>query len=436
MIFFGFGIGFKRAAAIVFLYLSLVLPCFATFTLDPTFGNGGKVTHSFADSSTSYSSRALRVFVQSGGRILVGGHFTNPGLDMQRYGVGLVGFTPGGAVDTTFSQVRSWRADADTTLSDAFPYADGSTMLLTEILRVPVGSATVHPLRQNPNGSPDNVFASNVAVGPPCCTGQFAARPVQIALRGDGKILVLTFEDGEYFLYRLNSDGTRDASFGENGIVKIVFNRVAALHPIQMLALPDGKILIVGNYVGDADNFFMTRLNETGSRDKRFERLGFVKVPFPAGSDGEIKSAVLQADGKILVVGTIFSETAVSIWMGRFRPNGRLDPEFGNNGVAIPDLIPNEGEVANSVIVSPEGKIRIAGWSGSSSFFTTGFVVARFSGSGAYEDHIKIQFTNNQGTLGFDLALQPDGKLVVVGQTRNPDLAVSGYLVAIARLIE
>lgn len=428
---------FNRTATSLFLCLSLVIPCFATFTLDPTFGSGGKVTLAFPDASNAYSSNAYRVFIQPGGRILVAGKFVNRGEQMQMDGVAMVGFTPGGAVDDTFSQVREWRPDAHITLRDALMYADGSTLLLSEILRWPVGSATVHPLRQHPNGNRDNVFAANVAIGPPCCSGQFAARPVQIALRNDGKILAL-IEDGGYFLYRLNANGTRDTTFGQNGVVPITFNRLRTPSVIQMFALDDGKIVIVGNSGFDegARNFFITRLTETGSRDKRFERLGFVKVPFPVGSTGEISGAVLQSDGKILVAGTIFSETAVSIWMGRFRPNGRLDPTFGNNGVAIPDLIPNEAEFINSVIVSPDGKIRIAGWTGNPSFFTTGFLVARFSSSGAPEDHIKIPFANNQGTRAFDLALQPDGKLVVVGGTRNPDASINGGVFAIARLTE
>jgi hypothetical protein len=68
-------------------------PIFATFALDEMFGPGGRVTISFPDATTSFSSNGLRIFVQPSGRILAAGGFTNNGPDGQFPGIAWVGLT-------------------------------------------------------------------------------------------------------------------------------------------------------------------------------------------------------------------------------------------------------------------------------------------------------------------------------------------------------
>lgn len=426
---------FTRTATAIVLALSFSLPCFATFSLDPTFGSGGKIIISFPDSSTGYSSEAFRVFVQPGGRIVVGGTFTRATADGQLAGVAIVGLEPGGLIDPTFAQTLDWRSDASTSFRDAHFYSDGSMLRMSQVLRLPAGSSTVRAARTAANGADDSVFASNASIGP-CCFGFFAARPVQIAVRGDGKILALITDNGEFFLYRLNADGTRDTTFGVNGIMPVRFNRISTPSNFntEMVALNDGKVLIVGHVepFGDGSSkFFLARLTEAGMPDKTFGRMGFTTVEFGAGLFGFVRRAILQPDGKILLAGNI-SASDLDVWMARFRPNGRLDTSFGNGGFVISDLLPGGTDVAASIALSPDNKIRIAGWIGS----PTNFLVARFSTSGSLEDSTTIPFTPNQFSWANDVTLQPDGKVVVVGRTKNPDTATSGGSFAVARLTE
>ena len=51
------------------------------------------------------------------------------------------------------------------------------------------------------------------------------------------------------------------------------------------------------------------------------------------------------------------------------------------------------------------------------------------------EDNISFPFTPGQYALAYDVTLQPDGKLLVIGETKNPDTA-TGSVFAIARLTE
>jgi uncharacterized delta-60 repeat protein len=425
---------FTRAFTITFLFFSFVSQSFATFTLDPTFSNSsGKLTIAFPDSSTAYSSRGVRIFVQPSGRIVAGGEFTWATPDGQLTGVAMVGLTQAGALDTTYGSggsVLDWRSDASTSFSDALMYSDGRTLRLSQVFRLPVGSSTVQTVRLAENGGADTVFASNVSIGP-CCFGFFNARPVQIAVRSDGKILALITDQGEYFLYRLNSDGTRDTSFGVNGVLRIVFNKFSPTSLIEMIALSDGKILLVGHVTG-SNEFFLARLAESGNWDKTFGRVGIVRMAFGAGITGRIQKAVLQPDGNILLAGSI-TDSDSDVWMMRLRSNGRIDTSFGSSGIVIRDFTPAGTDVATAATLSADGKIRIAGYLGS----PESFLVARFGANGTFEESTSIAFTSGQYAIANDVTLQPDGKLLVIGYTRNPNTsATTGSAFAIARLTE
>ena len=427
----------SRVAIIALFCVALVSPTQAVFTLDATF-NGGKVTVSFPNSSSNYTSQAFRVFVQPGGRILLGGSFTNGTADGQLGGVASVGLTQAGELDAGYGsggRFTAWRSDANTNPRDALMYPDGSTLYITQVFRLPVGSSTVEAFRLSENGGFDSVFAANVSIGP-CCIGFFNARPVQIAVQSDGKILALITDQGEYFLYRLNADGTRDTTFGNNGVAGLVFNKFSP-NLVEMIALNDGKILFVGHVapfdtnLGSSELFF-ARLTQTGSWDKTFGRAGMLRVPFASGVTGIVRKAIVQSDGKILLSGNVVSSDA-DVWVARFRPNGRRDTGFGENGVVIHDFSVGDADIANSIAISADGKIRIAGQIGQS---TPSFLVARFSANGTLEDQTSISFTTGQYAVAQDIALQQDGKLLVAGYARNPNMSITGSVMAIARFIE
>jgi len=292
-------------------------------------------------------------------------------------------------------------------------------------------------VRLSPNGGVDDVFASNVSIGP-CCSGFFNARPVQIAVRSDGKILALITDEGGYFLYRVNPDGTRDTTFGVNGVLGIGFNKFSPTNFIEMIAMDDGKILLVGHVppfdsTTGSSEFFLARLTESGLWDKRFGRSGFVRLAFGSGLTGTVRKALLQTDGKILVCGNVRSSDT-DVWMARFRPNGKPDTTFGSDGVVINDFASGATDIANSIAISPDGKIRIAGEVGSET--TPSFLVARFSATGAFEEQTSFSFTTGEYSGVGDVTLQPDGKLLVVGYTRNPDMSINASVFAAARLAE
>jgi uncharacterized delta-60 repeat protein len=291
-------------------------------------------------------------------------------------------------------------------------------------------------VRVSVDGAPDNVFASNAIIGGQGGFGTVS--PAQISVRSDEKVLVLITENGEFWLYRLNSDGTRDATFGTNGVLRIQFNKMPfpSASNIEMLVLPDGRALLIGqvgtiSFPDGTSEFFLAQLTASGNWDKTFGRAGFLRVAFGAGLNGRIQDALLQPDGSILIGGSI-TGSDMDTWMMRFRSNGRPDNSFGTGGVVIQDFTPGGTDTGMAMALSANGKIRLVGSAGA----PTNFLVARFAANGTLEDSTTFPFTAGQNARATDVAIQPDGKLVVIGDTRNPDTSITGSVFAIARLTE
>lgn len=425
----------RIAIALIFTFSLPLTTCFAALTLDSTFGGGGRLTISFPDSTTNYSSNGLRIWVQTSGRIVAGGTFTRFTSDGQLPGVALVGVTSGGTLDGTYTATQDWQSNGFTSLNDSLMYPDGRVLRLSRFFNV-VGSSTAKVVRVSADGVPDSVFASNAIIGGQGGFGTVS--PAQVAVREDGKVLVLISDQGEFALYRLNSDGTRDATFGVNGVLGIRFNKMPfpSASNIEMLVLPDGRVLLIGqvgtvSFPDGTSEFFLAQLTPSGNSDKTFGRAGFLRVAFGPGLNGRVQDALLQPDGNILICGSV-TGSDMDAWMMRFRSNGRPDNSFGTGGVVVQDFTPGGADTGMAMALSSNGKIRLVGSAGA----PINFLVARFAANGALEDSTTFPFTAGQNARATDVAIQPDGKLVVIGDTRNPDTSITGSVFAIARLTE
>lgn len=169
-------------------------------------------------------------------------------------------------------------------------------------------------------------------------------------------------------------------------------------HEIRVaLEQPDGKLVIGGMFTryGDGPHRGIARLNPDGSEDKIFE----------ATTDGDVYALALQPDGKIILGGTLRTVNGRACRrIARLNPDGSLDETFtANAGV--------NGAV-RSAIVQPDGKIVVAG-NFSVAAGRKQPRIARFNAAG------KRDGTFNPGTgasaIIWSLALQPDGKILAVG---------------------
>jgi uncharacterized delta-60 repeat protein len=103
--------------------------------------------------------------------------------------------------------------------------------------------------------------------------------------------------------------------------------------------------------------------------------------------------------------------------------DGSLDPTFGNGGIVTTDF-GGTVDFGNSVALQPDGKIVMAGYTASGgSGFT--FALARYNSDGSldltFDGDGKVEAGSGSPYKGglADVALQPDGKIIVGGQTFN-----------------
>ncbi len=204
--------------------------------------------------------------------------------------------------------------------------------------------------------------------------------------------------------------GNLDTTFGVNGktTAKFSLNEHKAT---DSFIQPDRKIVVVGN---TTYSMLVARFNEDGSFDTNFGDNG--KVTISNQPEVYVESAVLQSDGKIVMVCSKFPNYIV---LFRLNANGSFDTSFGVDGVTS---YYQDGIYRASAKLQTDGKIVVGSWS-----YSLGSVV-RFSSNGTLDQTFgengaaSVSFTVN------DLAIQNDGKIIAAGQKRYlgvEDFAVS-----------
>lgn len=218
-----------------------------------------------------------------------------------------------------------------------------------------------------------------------------------VAVQPDGKIIFSTLErriDNRRGLVRLNVDGTHDPSF----------NAQTDLHPYAMALQPSGKILIGGQFTINGATKYFVRLNMDGTLDASF-------INGLPGPDGFVERIAIQPDGKILIGGYFSNVNGVSrVGIARLNADGTLDTGFGNGQAGV------ENSISSALTLQPDGKILIGG-----QFTEVNGVprdhLARLNSDGTLDPSFPdgLAGASNIITVVNDIALQPDGKILVGG---------------------
>jgi uncharacterized delta-60 repeat protein len=146
---------------------------------------------------------------------------------------------------------------------------------------------------------------------------------------------------------------------------------------------------------------------------------------FAAASEGG--GVALQPNGKLVVTGNAGGDFALA----RYNSSGSLDTTFSGDGRQRTDM--GGDEVAGDVALQPDGKIVVAGFGGPR---VRDFTLARYDPNGTLDPTFSgdgKQTTNFGFASGArDLALQGNGKIVAVGFTgpagsARDDFAVARY---------
>ncbi|NER27984.1 MAG: DUF4347 domain-containing protein [Symploca sp. SIO1C4] len=305
-------------------------------------------------------------------------------------------------------------------------------------------------VRYNSDGSLDSSFDSNGIVTTDIAGDDEGVNSTNIALQQDGKIvlagttLVARDEDfpwrtdGDFALVRYNSDGSLDSSFGENGIVTTdIAGKLQSGNDVVLQ--PDGKIIVVGSSANDSgEDFALVRYNSDGSLDNSFGENG-ISLTNIANTSNRFGSSILQADGKIVVVGTAKTDSGRDFAVVRYNSDGSLDNSFGTDGIVTTNLaainpgisntISSSSSWAGNVALQLDGKIVVVGTTstllldpdGEPLFdpSLSGLALVRYNSDGSVDsgfgdNGIVITNTAHDGySIETNVALQSDGKIVL-----------------------
>lgn len=255
--------------------------------------------------------------------------------------------------------------------------------------------------RYGADGSLDATFGTGGKVS--SALGQYA---FAIALQPDGRILVGGDIFGGTGVARYDADGAADTSFGTGGVVASGLGQIRAL-----LVQADGRIIAVGTSSSGA--FAAARYESSGVPDGSFGTGGVASVDSPTPLLAT--SGALDASGKLVIAGSSFNGTDEDIAVARLDSDGALDAGFGNGGVVTAPLGP-ANDIASAVVIQPDGKVVVAG--GTFNGVDYDIALVRCEADGTLDTSFGTggAARNGIGSEGAtSLLLQPDGKLVAVG---------------------
>lgn len=181
--------------------------------------------------------------------------------------------------------------------------------------------------------------------------------------------------------------------------------------------LPDGKILVVGQEwnPNESAHYLLTRYLPDGGLDRSFGKHGRV-VAGPTMYDGEATGLAIQPDGRILIAGwaadTHFGFSGIAM---RFKPDGAPDLSFSRNGYAR--ILGGEGAFLHDIAIQPDGKIVVAGEMFSRFMMLRVFPDGRSDPSFGKRGFAISNVAPHRGIAAdaTDIALLPDGRILLSG---------------------
>ena len=353
--------GSFTSVPVLTMAISQLIRYTANGLLDASFDGDGIVTTAVGGTTIGNSSGFFDVLIQPDGKIVGAGSASSGG----NQDFGIVRYNANGSLDTSFGTGGM----TITGFGSSFELASGLAITPDGKLIVSGSdfSGNVLLARYNANGTLDTSFDGDGKLSVP--DGRSFT---DVAVQADGKIVVVAMnESSRTIVLRHNVNGTPDTTFDGDGRSVIEFSGGNAIG-----LAPNGKI-IVGLNGGDAGgriDFAVARLNSNGSLDLTFDVDGVAQANFGYPEIGEshttdvLRDIALQADGKILAVGSVQSNqgsTLTHAGIVRFNANGSIDENFAGlgrgttarEGFQLLDVV----DTAKAMALQPDGNIVVAG---------------------------------------------------------------------------
>jgi uncharacterized delta-60 repeat protein len=268
------------------------------------------------------------------------------------------------------------------------------------------------------------------------------ASAAAVEIGGDGKIFTVGSSGGDFALARYQSDGQLDVSFAKAGKARLDFERTDGALAVAFqhsMTLVGGSACTRYEGIATADSdgpcaFALARYTSDGRLDPRFGDAGKTLTPLGV-TQFRITVLVPRPDGTIIAAGggnayaTVIKNSRIVsphiLRVGgalvRYTAAGRLDPTFGDRGIArTPFFV-----LKNGVTVQRDGRILVAGFSSSWGPKSEKYnvLLAHYTADGRLDKTwgaagiVNVAFDRRGGEGVAAAAFQRDGRVVLLGDS-------------------
>ena len=433
----------------LFIYLGIINAVAQSGTLDTTFGTSGKVTTSL--STTNITSDIIySTIIQPDGKILTAG----TSLETARYKFALARYLTNGNLDTTFGTAGIVITDIGVITSGGITVEmklqlDGKIVVIGTHQDTQNDLSKIALVRYNSNGTLDASFGTNGVVF--SNFNNYDNEGNGLFIQANGKILAATFafssnnnNESNYNIFRYNSNGILDNSFGINGVVSInlglnIVNLNSSDVATIIIELANGKILVAGKSdsmpTNGENNFAIIQLNSNGTLDTSFGTMGKVFIDFSL--DDQVAAMQITATNKIILGGTLFYNSGANSKIGivQLNANGTIDTTFGTAGKIITTINSStNNDVLEDLQLQANGDIIVGGTTqNSNTLIGLDFALVKYFINGNLDTNFgtngfAITDFNNSTEFINSIAIQSNNKIIATGS-----FAVSNSKFALAR---
>lgn len=342
---------------------------------------------------TGANAEVATVVVQSDGKLIVGGSFTDfNGIPKNR----LVRLFADGSVDAGF--VHDYLGNylrSIALLPDGKIYLSGSGS--------PWLTGQPNVIRLQSDGALDTSFSMSQAYS----EGIYN----KIIVQPDNKVVLA----GQWLL-RLNADGYEDTQFqiGQMAMSPSVGANAAVLQP-------DGKLAVAGSFLsynGFSDNYIV-RINANGVRDNTFD------AGYGTGADNTIHH-IIKVQDKMIIAGDFnHYNGTVANRIARITSDGAIDTSFSSGS--------GPNRKIEFVKSAPNGKIIICGFIDSYNGISIN-QLARLNADGSLDTSFvsaAIGYDYNHPFSIYSMDVQDDGKILLAGEIESYNNIPVGNIIRI-----
>jgi uncharacterized delta-60 repeat protein len=245
-----------------------------------------------------------------------------------------------------------------------------------------------------------------------------------VLVQADGKIVAVGTSYSGVFrggVVRYLTTGGLDLGFATGG----KFTSTVLTEGSGVVQQPDGKLVVAAQ--GPKD-FALARLDTSGALDPTFGTGGITLID-PDPRFATARTVVLQPNGKAVVVGHVQIGDGLDFAVRRYDADGAVDLTFGTLGLVATPVGPTT-DIGRDVALEPDGRIVVAGYTYDANVQYSHVAIARYLPDGSLDGSFGLGGKVVTPFAIYDfaeaVALQPDGKIVVAGSSYT-NLLVARY---------